>query len=112
MAREEPPMSKFKIEHGASKINLVLLKTNIEDTISNDIDLMASWSNNDRKYLVNELLRFAITQEEDFQKYKASAAANPSRPAGNAKAAPTPIKPSPDTVQKLDPALTGAAAHA
>jgi hypothetical protein len=102
-------MSKFKIEHGASKINLVLLKTNIEDTISNDIDLLATWSNNDRKYLVNELLRFAITQEEDFQKYKASAAANPSRSAVNAKAASAPIKPSADTVQKPDQALTGAA---
>ena len=33
-------MSKLKIEHGASKINLVLLKTNIEDGISSDIDLM------------------------------------------------------------------------
>jgi flagella basal body P-ring formation protein FlgA len=107
-------MSKFKIEHGASKINLVLLKTNIEDTISQDIDLLATWSNNDRKYLVNELLRFAITQEEDFQKYKASTAANPSRPAGNAKAAPGPIKSSPDPVQvqKPDQALTGAATRA
>jgi hypothetical protein len=105
-------MSKFKIEHGASKINLVLLKTNIEDTISNDIDLLASWSNNDRKYLVNELLRFAITQEEDFQKYKASTAANPSRSAVNAKAVPAPIKSPPDTVQKSDQALTGAATRA
>lgn len=105
-------MSKFKIEHGASKINLVLLKTNIEDTISNDIDLLATWSNNDRKYLVNELLRFAITQEEDFQKYKASAAANPSRSAVNTKAASAPIKSSPDTVQKSDQALTGVATRA
>jgi hypothetical protein len=105
-------MSKFKIEHGASKINLVLLKTNIEDTISNDIDLLASWSNNDRKYLVNELLRFAITQEEDFQKYKTSTAANLSRPAGNARAASAPIKPSVDTVQKSDQALTGTATRA
>ncbi len=105
-------MSKFKIEHGASKINLVLLKTNIENTISNDIDLLASWSNNDRKYLVNELLRFAITQEEDFQKYKASAAANPSRSAVNTRVAAAPIKSSPDTVQKSDQAFTGAATRA
>jgi hypothetical protein len=105
-------MSKFKIEHGASRINLVLLKTNIEDTISNDIDLLASWSNNDRKYLVNELLRFAITQEEGFQKYKASAAANPSRSAVNTKVVPAPIKSSPDTVQKSDQVLTGAATRA
>ena len=82
-------MSKFKVEHGASKVNLVLLKTNIEDTISQDIDLMSTWSNNDRKYIVNELLRFALTQEEDFQRYKASAAANASRPAVSAKPSPT-----------------------
>lgn len=88
-------MSKFKVEHGASKANLVLLKTNIEDTISQDIDLMSTWSNNDRKYIVNELLRFALTQDEDFQRYKASAATNGSRPAANAKPSPAKSAPSP-----------------
>ncbi len=88
-------MSKFKVEHGASKINLVLLKTNIEDTISQDIDLMSTWSNNDRKYIVNELLRFALTQDEDFQRYKASAAANGSRPAASAKPSAAKSEPSP-----------------
>ena len=95
-------MSKFKIEHGASKINLVLLKTNIEDTISQDIDLMSSWSNNDRKYIVNELLRFALTQEEDFLKYKASYAATAARPASSTKPLSTPIKPTTETASKLD----------
>jgi hypothetical protein len=95
-------MSKFKIEHGASKINLVLLKTNIEDTISQDIDLIATWSNNDRKYIVNELLRFALTQEEDFLKYKASAGANTARPASSTKSSPTPIKPATETAWKPD----------
>ena len=85
-------MSKFKIEHGASKVNFVLLKTNIEDTISNDIDLMANWSSNDRKYLVNELLRFAISQEEDFKKYKASSTATATQATMNSKAVPTSIK--------------------
>jgi hypothetical protein len=88
-------MSKFKVEHGASKINLVLLKTNIEDTISQDIDLMSTWSNNDRKYIVNELLRFALTQDEDFQRYKASAAANTSRPAVSTKQSPAKPEPLP-----------------
>lgn len=88
-------MSKFKVEHGASKINLVLLKTNIEDTISQDIDLMSTWSNNDRKYIVNELLRFALTQDEDFQRYKASAATNTSRPATSAKPSAAKSEPSP-----------------
>ncbi len=86
-------MSKFKIEHGASRINLVLLKTNIEDTISQDIDLLATWSDNDRKYLVNELLRFALTQEEDFQKYKASLTANAARPVSATKTTPAATKP-------------------
>ncbi len=80
-------MSKLKIEHGASKINLVLLKTNIEDGISSDIDLMCQWSNNDRKYIVNELLRFALAQNEDFLKYKAELMTSPARSPVNAKPA-------------------------
>ncbi len=95
-------MSKFKVEHGASKVNLVLLKTNIEDTISQDIDLMSTWSNNDRKYIVNELLRFALTQEEDFQKYKTGATANTPRSAVSAK----PLQAKPES------SPTSTAAHA
>jgi hypothetical protein len=95
-------MSKFRIEHGASKINLVLLKTNIEDTISQDIDLLASWSSNDRKYIVNELLRFALSQEEDFLKYKASLSATLTRPASGTKPALTPIKPATERALKPD----------
>jgi len=95
-------MSKFKIEHGASKINLVLLKTNIEDTISNDIDLLTTWSNNDRKYIVSELLRFALTQEEDFLKHKASLTATAARTASGVKSVPTPIKPTAEAAPKLD----------
>ncbi|MGH9343587.1 MAG: hypothetical protein ACRD19_07495 [Terriglobia bacterium] len=85
-------MSRLKIEHGASKVNLVLLKTNIEGTIAADIDLMAEWSNNERRYIVNELLRFAIAQAEDFQEYKANATANAAQPGGGPKALPVPNK--------------------
>jgi len=101
-------MSKFKIEHGASKVNLVLLKTNIEDTISHDIDLMSTWSNNDRKYIVNELLRFALTQDEDFLKYKACLSETVTRPANGAKSALTPIKPTTEAVPKTDATATRA----
>lgn len=85
-------MSKFRIEHGASKVNLVLLKTNIEDTVSQDIDLLASWSNNDRKFIVNELLRFALAQEEEFQKHKAALTGNTVQSTGNAKSSQSPIQ--------------------
>ena len=104
-------MSKFKIEHGASKVNFVLLKTNIEDTISNDIDLMANWSSNDRKYLVNELLRFAISQEEDFQKYKAGSTACAIQSAVNSKAAPTSIKAVSGPAAKPDMTASSTATH-
>ncbi|HET9184481.1 MAG TPA: hypothetical protein VFP59_20355 [Candidatus Angelobacter sp.] len=73
-------MNRLKIEHGASKVRWALLKINIEESLANDIDLMCQWSNNDRKYVINELLRFALTQTEEFQKYKAERAANPSQP--------------------------------
>jgi hypothetical protein len=105
-------MGKFKIEHGASKVNLVLLKTNIEDTIAQEIDQMATWSDNDRKYIVNELLRFALMQEEDFQKYKASSAAKATQSVSNTMAQPTPIKPVSDLVQKPVPSSTITTAHA
>lgn len=78
-------MSKFRIEHGASKASFVLLKTNIEDTIAADIDRLAEWSNNDRRYIVNELLRFAISQEEEFLKFKASISAATSQTPRNTK---------------------------
>ncbi len=99
-------MSKFKIEHGASKVNLVLLKTNIEDTISQAIDLLASWSNNDRKYIVNELLRFALTQEEDFLKHKASLTTSAPRPVGGARSAQAPSKSAFDAGLKSEPSPT------
>jgi hypothetical protein len=97
-------MSKLKIEHGASKINLVLLKTNIEDCISSDIDLMCQWSNNDRKYIVNELLRFALAQNEDFLKYKAGLTAGPARYPANTKPATGAGKVMPDVPAKSDSA--------
>jgi len=81
-------MSKLKIEHGASKVQWVLLKTNIEESISSDIDLMCKWSENERKYIVNELLRFALMQSEEFQKHKAESEAKSSQTANAAKPVP------------------------
>jgi hypothetical protein len=85
-------MSRLKIEHGASKVRWTLLKTNIEESLANDIDLMCQWSENDRKYVVNELLRFGIAQAEDFQKYKAQHAAAPPQLRTNLQAAASTTK--------------------
>src|ERR1700688_3639747 len=53
-------MSKFKIEKGISRINRVKLQATIEESIAADLGLLGEWSNNDKNYIVNELLRFAL----------------------------------------------------
>lgn len=65
-------MSKLKIEKGASRIRRVPLKTTIDGTVADEVELMCQWSENDTSYVVNQLLRFALNQSEDFQQYKQS----------------------------------------
>ena len=69
-------MSKFKIEKGVSRINRVKLQASIEEQVAAELALMCEWSNNDRNYVVNELLGFALSQDGEFQPYKESAAAS------------------------------------
>ena len=63
-------MSRLKIEHGVSRVKRAKLQTYIDQTIFDDIALMSEFTNNEQHFIVNELLRFALTQSEDFQKYK------------------------------------------
>ena len=63
-------MSKFKIEKGISRINRVKLQASIEEPVATELALMCEWSNNDRNYAVNELLRFALSQDSEFQATK------------------------------------------
>jgi hypothetical protein len=95
-------MSKLKLEHGISRIRRAKLQSSIDQAIADDIELLAEWSNNETNYIVNELLRFALTQEEDFQKYKANSAANAARPTSGAKPATTPIKTVSESAPKPD----------
>jgi hypothetical protein len=101
-------MSKLKLEHGVSRIRRAKLQSSIDQTVADDIELLAQWSNNETHYVINELLRFALTQEEEFLKYKAGLTATTARSASSAKPAPTPIKPTTEAAPKSD----AAAAHA
>ena len=105
-------MSKLKLEHGVSRIRRAKLQSSIDQTVADDIELLAEWSNNETHYVINELLRFALTQEEDFLKYKASSATNPTRSAVSTKAAPTPIKTVSEPAAKPDVMVSSTAAHA
>lgn len=105
-------MSKLKLEHGVSRIRRAKLQSSIDQTIADDIELLAQWSNNETNYVVNELLRFALTQEEDFQKYKVSSAATAARAATTTKPTPTPIKSVSEPAAKPDATVSNAATHA
>jgi len=50
----------------------VKLQASIEESIAADLLLMSEWSNNDKNYVVNQLLRFALSQEAEFQAHKES----------------------------------------
>lgn len=63
-------MSKLKIEHGASRAERVKLQVSIDVAVATDIELMAKWSDNEKNYIVNELLRFALGESAEFQQYK------------------------------------------
>jgi len=93
-------MSRLKLQHGVSRIRRAKLQSSIDQTIADDIELMANWSNNETQYVINELLRFAIAQEEDFLKYKASPAANPARATGSTKPEPVQTRPISDATAK------------
>lgn len=95
-------MNKLRIEHGVSRVRRAKLQASIDQSIADDIQAMAEWSNNEPQYVINQLLRFALAQEEDFQKYKSNLAATAARPVGSMKAGTTPLKPATDAASKAD----------
>ncbi len=102
-------MNKLKIEHGVSRVRRAKLQASIDQSIADDIQVLADWSNNEPQYVINQLLRFALTQEEDFLKYKASLAVSPAKTPGSIKSTSSPVRTAQDASLKSDPAV---AAHA
>lgn len=93
-------MNKLKIEHGVSRIRRAKLQASIDQSVADDIQALAEWSNNEPQYVINQLLRFALTQEEHFQKYKASLATSPAKPAISIKPMSSLAKPTQDASSK------------
>jgi len=105
-------MSKLKIERGASRIKRTKLQSSIEQSVANDIELMAEWSDNETHYIVNELLRYALAQSEEFQQYKAQRASHPSRSDVVSKPTLATAKASADPTSKQDTASAGTISRA
>jgi hypothetical protein len=104
---KEAAMNKLKIERGASRIKRAKLQSSIDQSIANDIELMAEWSDNETHYIVNELLRYALAQSEEFQKHKAQRATNPLRSDVVSEPASLKEKASANPTSKLDTAPAG-----
>jgi hypothetical protein len=104
-------MSRLKLIHGVSRIRRAKLQSSIDQTVADDIELLAQWSNNEANYVINELLRFALAQEEDFQKYKATTVPNSTQSAINSKPTSVPTKITPDAATKPDSSVTSTAAR-
>jgi hypothetical protein len=96
-------MSKLKIEKGASRIRRVPLKTTIDGTVADEIELMCQWSENDTSYVANQLLRFALNQSEDFQQYKQSLENGSTTATGRDQPRPLTVKPRPATSTARSP---------
>lgn len=105
-------MSRLKLIHGVSRVRRAKLQSSIDQAVADDIDLLAQWSNNETNYVVNELLRFALTQEEDFQKYKASSTVSAIQATANSKATPTSTKTVSEPAGKPDATVSSTANRA
>jgi hypothetical protein len=65
---------------------------------------VGEWSNNDKNYIVNELLRFALSQDSEFQAYKESIGS--SRPEPRVSGTTPPVQPRAVSAAKVEPSTT------
>jgi len=63
-------MARFKIMRNNTNSDRKLLQARIETALVEDVNLIVKWSNRDKNEIVAELLKYALSQEEDFQAYK------------------------------------------
>lgn len=84
---------------------------NIEESISDEIDRICQWSNNERRYVVNELLCFALAESVDFQKHKAEQESKSPQTAESVKPAAAAIRAAPESTPITNVPQTSVAAR-
>ncbi len=65
-------MRRFRINRNNTKEQKQLLQAKLETSLVDDINLLCKWSGNEKNYVIAELLRYALSQESEFQEYKKS----------------------------------------
>lgn len=63
-------MSRFKISRNNNQEQKLLLQAKLDASLVEDVNLLSKWSGNEKNYVIAELLRYALSQESDFQAYK------------------------------------------
>ena len=63
-------MTRFKLTRNTEAEAKELFQVKLPKTLVSDVNLMVSWAKRDRTDVVAEMLRFALGQEAEFQKYK------------------------------------------
>lgn len=70
-------MSRFRIARNNHNTDRKLLQARIETALVEDVNLLVKWSNRDKNEIVAELLRYALSQESQFQAYKTALCRQP-----------------------------------
>jgi metal-responsive CopG/Arc/MetJ family transcriptional regulator len=70
-------MTRFKINRKNDKEDKQVLQVKLDTSLVEEVNLLCKWSGNEKSYVVRELLRFALSQEADFQQYKQTIAKEP-----------------------------------
>ena len=71
-------MARFKINRINNKEEKQVLQVKLEASLVEEVNLLCKWSGNEKTFVVAELLRFALRQEADFQRYKQTLTKAPS----------------------------------
>jgi hypothetical protein len=69
---KEKTMGRLKITRNVNREQKQLLQAKLDSSLVADVNLLCKWSGNEKNYVIAELLRYALAQEPEFQKYKHS----------------------------------------
>jgi hypothetical protein len=66
-------MGRFRIRrNNNNKEEKQLLEAQLDRSLIEEINLLCKWSGNEKDSVVAELLRYSLSQESEFQKYRQS----------------------------------------
>jgi hypothetical protein len=65
-------MGHFRITRNNNKEVKQLLQAKLDSSLIEEVNLLCKWSGNEKNCVIAELLRYALSQESEFQKYRRS----------------------------------------